>query len=46
MAKYNNPKTGKSVEAANRKDALSKMAPKPKPTPKPYVSKAKKDEDK
>ena len=45
MAIYNNPKTGKSVEAANRKDALSKMAPKPKSTPKPKLSKAKKDEE-
>ena len=28
--KYHNPKTGKTVEASNRKEALEKMKPKPK----------------
>ena len=31
---YHNPKTGKTVEAPNRKEALEKMAEKPKRVPK------------
>ena len=40
MAKYHNPKTGKTVEAKNLNEALQKMAPKvtKKPTSKKKVS--------
>jgi hypothetical protein len=41
MARYNNPKTGKTVEAKNRAEA---MKPKPAPTIKKTVIK-KKDEE-
>ena len=47
MAKYHDPKTGKTVEAKNLNEALQKMAPKvtPKPTIKKKVSKSSKIEE-
>lgn len=38
MARYNDPKTGKTVEAPNRKKAVF-VEPKPKPAPKPKAKK-------
>jgi hypothetical protein len=43
MARYNDPKTGKTVEAANRKEALEAFKPKPKPKPKKAEKEEKKD---
>ncbi len=47
MAKYHNPKTGKTVEAKNLKEALIKFKPKSiiKPKPKPKPKPKKKTED-